>query len=175
MEYMLKRSTRARAMRLTVHPDGAVVVTAPNFFGLHAIERFLAQHSEWVRRKVDATKGRRVIRIARSDIPILKRRALTLARERCEYFAKLYGVRFGKISIRAQKSRWGSCSHTGNLSFNYRIAALPPELRDYIIVHEICHLLELNHSKKFWAQVARAIPTHKALRKEMRNIVFVFC
>ncbi len=174
LAYTLKRSARSRALRLSVHPDGAVVVTAPYFFGLRAIERFLSEHSDWVRRKLEALKGRTVIRLARRDIQELKQKAAMLTRERCEHFARVYGVPFKKISIRAQKSRWGSCSVGGSLSFNYRIAALPAHIADYIVVHEICHLLELNHSKAFWAQVARTIPHHKSVRKELRDIVMIF-
>ncbi len=101
---------------------------------------------------------------------MLKRRAARFSAARCAHFAKIYGVRYRKISIRAQKSRWGSCSLNGNLSFNYKIALLSPHLADYIIVHELCHLLEMNHSKRFWAHVARTIPAYKLLRKKMRNI-----
>lgn len=172
--YSLKRSTRAKAMRLTVHPDGAVVVTAPDFFGMAAIERFFAKHSGWVRRCVAKTRGKTVIRIARGDIPKLKYKALAFAKERSAHYAKLYGVSFGTISIRAQKTRWGSCSHRGNLSFNYRIAALPIHAAEYIIVHELCHLLELNHSRRFWRHVERAVPHHKKVRAEIRNTVTVF-
>ena len=174
VEYTLKRSARARALRLTVHHDGAVVVTAPYLFGLQAIEKFLTKHSDWVRHKVEETKEKTVIRVARGDIPLLKRRALAFVRERCAHYAKVYGVSFRTVSIRAQKSRWGSCSHKSNLSFNYRIAALPAHIADYIVAHEICHLLELNHSERFWSHVARAIPEYKAVRREMRDIVMTF-
>jgi len=174
MEYTLKRSARARALRLAVHPDGAVVVTAPDFFSLRAIEQFLAKYSKWVERKVEATKSKHVIYVTREDIAALKQKALALAQERSAHYADVYGVTFKKISIRAQKARWGSCSHTGNLSFNYKIAALPSNLAHYIIVHEICHLLEMNHSVRFWRQVTRAIPQHKTVRKELRNTIVIF-
>lgn len=171
MEYELKRSKRATAMRLAVHPDGAVVVTAPTYFGIRVIEYFLQKHAAWVKRKQDVVKGTTVIRIARKDIPMLKQQALARATERCEQYARIYGVSFGKISIRAQKARWGSCSKSGNLSFNFRIAALPERLFEYVIVHEICHLLELNHSPAFWKQVEKCVPEHKQLRKKMRTCV----
>lgn len=161
-------------MRLAVYPDGAVVVTAPPFFGLNVIRHFFAKHIEWVQRKVEATRGKTIVRVARADIPLLKKQALALARERSLHFAAFYGVGFRKISIRAQKARWGSCSYKGDLSFNYRLAALPVHIADYIVVHEICHLVELNHSKQFWAQVARTVPEHKAIRKEMRELVMTF-
>jgi len=172
--YKIKRSRRARAMRLAVYPDGAVVVTAPHFFGLEVIRHFFGKHIEWVRRKVEETRGKAVIRVARAEIPQLKKKALALAHARSAHFAAFYGVSYRTIAIRAQKTRWGSCSYKGDLSFNYRLAALPAYIADYIVVHEICHLLELNHSKKFWAQVARAVPEHKAIRKEMRELAMTF-
>lgn len=172
--YKIKRSRRARAMRLAVYPDGEVVVTAPHFFGLGVIRHFFDKHIKWVSRKVEETKGKSVIRIPRADIPLLKRQALALAHERSAHFAALYGVTVGRISVRAQKTRWGSCSHKGDLSFNYRLAALPQHIADYIVVHEVCHILELNHSKEFWAQVARTVPEHKAIRKEIRELAMIF-
>ena len=144
------------------------MVTAPTYFGIRVIEYFLEKHAAWVKRKQEAVKGTTVIHIARRDIPALKQQALVRARERCEHYARVYGVSFNKITIRAQKARWGSCSKAGNLSFNFRIAALPAPLFEYVIVHEMCHLLELNHSRAFWAQVERCIPEHRRLRKEIR-------
>lgn len=119
-------------------------------------------------------RGKLVIRLKRSDIARLKRAATSNVAVRCQYFAKMYDVEFKRIVIGAQKSRWGSCSSSGTLSFNYKIAALPERLARYIIVHEICHLKEMNHSKKFWGLVELAVPEHREVRKELRNTVIVF-
>ncbi len=161
-------------MRLAVHPDARVVVTASRFFGVDAVERFVTKHSDWITKHVEKAKRRIVVRIQKRQISALKRRALALASARCAHFSAIYGFTFKKIAIRAQKTRWGSCSRRGNLSFNYKIAALPPSIADYIIVHELCHLSEMNHGKRFWDLVAKAIPNHKAVRKELRNTAFVF-
>ncbi len=161
-------------MRLAVHPDARVVVTAPVSFPAGTIGRFVAEHSAWLHRKVAETAGRKVIPVRRNEIPMLKKRALALAGARCAHFAKYYGLRYKKITVRAQKSRWGSCSRAGNLSFNYKIAVLPPYIADYIIVHELCHLAEMNHSKKFWDFVSKTIPDHKVIRKELRNTIVIF-
>ncbi len=101
---------------------------------------------------------------------INKIQAHKLASERLEFFNKSYNFPYNKITIRNQISRWGSCSKRGNLSFNYRIVLLPLELADYIIVHELCHLGEFNHSKKFWDLVARTIPHWKKLRRELKKV-----
>ena len=98
-----------------------------------------------------------------------KEEARELARRRIEYFNQMYGFKFNTISIRNQKTRWGSCSRKGNLNFNYKIALLPARLSDYIIVHELCHLGEFNHSSKFWNLVAQTIPDYSARRKELNS------
>ncbi|MDB5237912.1 MAG: putative metal-dependent hydrolase [Candidatus Kaiserbacteria bacterium] len=164
-------------MRLSVVPGGAVVVTVPRFFGtasLAAVDRFVARSSDWIETQLRKMQGRTVIRIRRGDIPRLKREALVLAEARCAYFASVYGFSHKRITIRAQKTRWGSCSKNGNLSFNYKIAALPIHLQDAIVAHEICHLGAFDHSKRFWDLMGRTIPEHKSVRKELKNLSFVF-
>jgi predicted metal-dependent hydrolase len=94
--------------------------------------------------------------------------ARTLIEERLAYFQKFYGVSWRRISIRNQKTRWGSCARNGNLSFNYRLLLLPAHLRDYVIVHELCHLIEFNHSPKFWALVNQVLPDSASLRHELK-------
>lgn len=102
-----------------------------------------------------------------------KEAARTLVRERIAHFMGYYGPRHsiavGKIAIRNQRSRWGSCSRKGNLNFNYKLTFLPPEVRDYVIVHEICHIKEFNHGPGFWALVAEIVPEHKRLRAMLRD------
>jgi predicted metal-dependent hydrolase len=99
-------------------------------------------------------------------------RALARAhiQERLTYWSAVYGVTYGQVAIRNQSSRWGSCSKKGNLNFNYRIAFMPAHLLDYVIVHELCHLTEFNHSENFWNLVARAVPEYKKIRNELRTI-----
>jgi predicted metal-dependent hydrolase len=174
IEYVLKQNTRTRTIRLAVYPDGAVVVTSPLFLGAGTIERFVTKHAPWIERTRERVKRKTVIRFKHADIPELKQRAQTLAHERVGHFSTLYGLRCKKITIRAQKSRWGSCSREGNLNLNYKIAGLPAHITDYIIVHELCHVAHMDHSKKFWDLVAKAVPNHREIRKHLRHIVFVF-
>ncbi len=89
-------------------------------------------------------------------------------RPRLTYYNGVYNFRLRRVFIKNTKARWGSASSRGNLNFNYKIIFLPPALCDYIIVHELCHLAEFNHSPKFWALVARACPEHKVLRRRLR-------
>jgi predicted metal-dependent hydrolase len=99
-----------------------------------------------------------------------KDQALALVQERINYYSSIYNFPYGKISIRNQKTRWGSCSRKGDLSFNYKIIYLPKNLADYIIVHELCHLKEFNHSRKFWNLVALAFPDYKKLRAQISKM-----
>ncbi len=99
-----------------------------------------------------------------------KEKAREIIISRLKYFTDLYNISHGRVSIRNQRTRWGSCSRLGNLNFNYRLLTLHPKLRDYVIVHEICHLKEFNHGKRFWAEVAKTIPDYKEIRRELKKI-----
>jgi predicted metal-dependent hydrolase len=101
-----------------------------------------------------------------------KEAARALVTERVAHFMNYYGlhhtISVGRIAIRNQKSRWGSCSKKGNLNFNYKLVFLPPELRDYVIVHEICHLKEFNHGRGFWNLVGETVPQWREMRRRLR-------
>lgn len=97
-----------------------------------------------------------------------KTQASILAKKRLEYFNTFYNFKYNRITIRNQKTRWGSCSKKGNLNFNYKIALLKENQADYIIVHELCHLREFNHGERFWDLVEKTIPDYKELRKSLK-------
>lgn len=172
VEYTLKVSKRARRMRLAIYCDGVFVVTAPRDISNNIIEQFIIRKSQWILDKLEYFKSisnKINVKAAENDFVKYKDQALVLAAKRIEYFNKIYGFKFNKINIKNQKTRWGSCSRKGNLNFNYKIALLPERLADYIIVHELCHLKEFNHSQKFWNLVAKAIPDYLEIRNELRN------
>ena len=98
-----------------------------------------------------------------------KEKVLGLVNAKIEKFNRLYNYSFNRVSIRNQKTRWGSCSSKKNLNFNYRIMYLPDEIADYIVVHELCHLEEFNHSRKFWDLVERGVPDYKKIKKVKRS------
>ncbi len=99
-----------------------------------------------------------------------KEMARVLVLERLEYFNQFYNLKWGRVSIKNVKTRWGSCSSKGNLNFSYKIIKLAPHLADYIIVHELCHLKEMNHAQAFWDLVAQQMPEYKALKNELAKI-----
>lgn len=100
----------------------------------------------------------------------LKESARLLVHTRLEHFNLQHKFKYGRVSIRNQKSRWGSCSSKGNLNFNYKIVLLPPRLSDYVIVHELCHCGQFNHSQKFWDLVGETLPDYKKLQRELKGI-----
>ena len=170
--YTLRVSKRARNLRLTIRGDGNLVATLPRGMHERFAARFIAKKSRWVIDTLDRFKkfpAGNFTKGSRRDFLAHKERARALAEERLAYFSPLCGLSYHRISIRNQKTRWGSCSRKGNLNFNYKIALLPSRLSDYIIVHELCHLKELNHSEKFWNLVAAVIPEHRAIRTELRK------
>lgn len=171
--YTLKLNSRSKSLKLAIYPGGLFTVTAPRAMSETAVERFIIQKAEWVIGKIAYLKQFAPVmpkRSVRKDYLEHKERARTIAHERLAHFNQYYQFSFNRVSIRSQKTRWGSCSKQGNLNFNYKIALLPDHLVDYIIVHELCHLEEFNHSQDFWNLVASAIPNHKALRAELKKV-----
>lgn len=171
-EAELRTHPRARRLSIRVQPGGRTLVTVPRGVSWRAVERFMRAQTDWVARTVEAMR-RHAPRASRADERQAylrhKEAARRFAYAAIARFAPAYGVSVKAVSIRDQRTRWGSCSRDGRLSFNYRLAVLPPRLAEYVVVHELCHLLAFDHSPRFWALVARAIPEHRALRKALRT------
>ena len=131
----------------------------------------------WVFRRIRRVKRRSLghklfIRMSKVDYEKHKESTRILVARKISEFNNFYNFKFNKIAIRNQRSRWGSCSKQGNLNFNYRLALIPDELVNYVIVHELCHLGEFNHSQKFWDLAAQTLPNHTELRKKLHAIRF---
>lgn len=128
--------------------------------------------AQWLFTKIKFFKqfeGRPIAQYSRKDYLTHRDRAFSLAKERIGHFNGFYGYKFNKINIKNQKTRWGSCSKKGNLNFNYKILFLSQGLSDYIIVHELCHLGEFNHSRKFWNLVAKTVPDYLKIKSELKK------
>jgi len=176
-EYKITRSLKARSIRISIYPNCEIKVTASHLIPEFIIHNFVNKKSDWITKKLakfranPVSKERLFLRgLKRKDFAENKKRALELIKNRLEHFNKHYGFEYKKISIRNQKSRWGSCSHNGNLSFNYKIVFLKPEIQDYIIVHELCHLNELNHGASFWNLVGEMVRDYKKVRGELKRL-----
>ncbi len=122
------------------------------------------------RRRRRAPKGARRSRASIRHYEEHKEHARALVHEKLAHWNQYYNCTYNRVAIKNLRSRWGSCSSKQNLNFNYRIVFLPEALIDYIIVHELCHLIEFNHSSTFWEHVARTIPDHYELKSALRAI-----
>lgn len=105
---------------------------------------------------------------------VMDRRCRQAAREhfagRCRHYLQFTGGSYSRITVRDQKTRWGSCSSTGTLSFNYRLMFAPPRVLDYVVIHELCHLTHMNHSREFWNLVASVMPEYKIHRNWLKEL-----
>lgn len=171
IEYKLKRSKRARRMGVAIYCDTSVVVTLPYRADENVVERFLLQKASWLLNKISHLKKYHSFLKPgeKNEYMNSKAEAVRFAEERVKFLNQYYNFKYNRIAVKQQKTRWGSCSRKGNLNFNYRILFLPPHIADYIIVHELCHLKEFNHSGRFWALVAKTVPNYLAVKRELKN------
>ena len=172
IEYHLIRSDR-RSIGIEVDREGKVTVRAPYSCEKKRIERFLLEKENWIRQKVKLQKKNAMKRQEKREMPEAEKKYYrNLAREvlgaRTGYYARKMGVTYGRISIREQKTRWGSCSSAGNLNFNWKLLLMPPELLDYVVVHELAHRKEMNHSPRFWAVVEKELPDYRDRREKLK-------
>jgi len=170
--FTISKNRLSKRLRLTVNSDGDVRVTIPKWLPEKMAEDFVLSKVKWIIEKLEKFKESASdlsLKLTSSDYAKNKEKIRKFVKERVEHLNHLYGHKIGAIAIRNQKTRWGSCSGKGNLNFNYKIFFLPKELADYIIVHEICHIKEMNHSIRFWNLVALAVPDYKNIRRELKR------
>ena len=175
-EYEVIRSRR-RTIAIEIDRSGQIKVRAPYNVGNFRIRRFVEEKSGWIEKALarinkgqsDAISSDDLPPISEADKKLLADQAKKIIPGKVSYFAGIIGVDFGRITIRAQKTRWGSCSAKGNLNFNCLLLRAPEEILDYVIVHELCHRKEMNHSKAFWAEVAKVCPDYKKHRKWLKD------
>lgn len=163
--------SRRKTMALQVTRDGQVVVRCPMRVSEDAARAFAESHREWIEEHYRQVKEREEHRLVFTEEEVkgyreMARRVLT---EKADAWAGKMGVTYGRIAIRQQVTRWGSCSGRGNLNFNWMLALMPEELQDYVVVHELAHRREMNHSERFWKIVEEQIPDYKQRRKRLRN------
>lgn len=146
------------------------MVTKPRRVPLWAVRRFVTAKQGWIataRARRQTSPIPEVLERSHEHYLAHREAARALLTERADHWAARLGCRYRRLSVRRVASRWGSCSHGGNLSFNYKLLFLPERLVDYVVVHELCHLRELNHSPRFWALVGEALPDYERLRTEL--------
>lgn len=168
--YQIKSNSRSKSLRISVHQDGSVVVTKPKRVSNIQVRFFVSKREDWINEKLKemSEKPKKLLaHYSAKDFKENKQQAYVVAHNKILKFNQFYKYPLEKIFIRNQKTRWGSCSGKKNLNFNYKIAFLPEHLQDYIVVHELCHLKEMNHSQRFWDLVALQIPDYKERRKDI--------
>jgi predicted metal-dependent hydrolase len=170
IEYESRTNKRARGIRLAIYPGGRIKVTTRPRIPDFLVRQFLRSKAAWILAKQAKQKLVPVRTSNRAEYMQHKSAALKLVKARLEHFNKHYNFKYNKVSIKNHKSLWGSCSKRGNLNFNYKLALIPPEQADYVIVHELCHLSEFNHSARFWTLVSQTIPNHLQLRKSIKGL-----
>ena len=170
------RSSR-KTLALEIRPDMRIIVRAPYQASGSYIEQFIADRTDWIvehLRKLEQ-KNRQcndalpVKKLSNDEIKKLADKACTYIPGHVAHFAPLIGVTYGRITIRNQRTRWGSCSSRGNLNFNCLLMLTPPEVIDYVVVHELCHRKEMNHSGRFWNEVARILPGYAEQEKWLKT------
>ena len=162
--YSVVRSAR-RSIGIEVAPDGAVIVRAPRLTSARRIEELLREKSGWIARARAKALARTEAAAAAGplmpeDLKALAMQAKAVIPERVRYYAPLVGVTYGRITIRSQRGRWGSCSSSGNLSFNCLLMLAPPQVIDSVVVHELCHRRHMDHSDAFYSEVLRVFPDY---------------
>lgn len=172
-EYWEKTSWRTHRVSLSISPAGGISVSRPWYVGAGVVERLVRERATWILDKLELHKKLRNDPLRRHDrAGYLQHRekARRFIKQRLEYFNKYYSFSYRRVAIRNQRSLWGSCSNKRNLNFNYKIIFLPADLANYIIVHELCHLRELNHGPSFWKLVEKTMPDHKKHRRRLLQL-----
>ncbi|MBQ6569775.1 MAG: M48 family metallopeptidase [Clostridia bacterium] len=172
-KYETIRSKR-KTLALEIKPDGRVIARAPYKMKQAEIDEFIGSKSDWIERhlqKLQTAKDSQESneKLTAEDIRKLADKALEYIPQRAEYYAKLLGVRYGRITIRNQRTKWGSCSSNGNLNFNCLLMLTPPEVIDSVVVHELCHLKEMNHSAKFYDVIQSVYPDYKKWNRWLKD------
>ena len=168
----VKRRRHLRALKIAVLPGGVVTLTLPFSLPLSRGRAFVEGKREWIAEKQELLAKHRPSLLSlgnKEEYRAHKETARAHILGRLQFFQGQYTLFPESVSIRNQKTRFGSCSARGQLSFNYQLLFLPVELCDYVIVHELCHLKELNHSSRFWELVGQTFPDYRRLRQELQR------
>ena len=167
--YTLVRSDR-KTLSLQIKSDGTLVVRCPRRYPSQEVQRFVESKSSWILRNLQKLAAvRQVPPLGDEELEDLRRKAKEVFPRRAAFYAPKVGVDYGTITVRCQKSRWGSCSSQGNLNFNLLLMLAPLEVLDYVVVHELCHRKEMNHSPAFWHQVERVLPDYRVRKQWLKN------
>lgn len=172
-DYEIIKSKRKTGC-IEIKPDGRVLVRVPNRMSQSQIDEMLAKKHDWILKHLSEIEKTSLSKeseekLSEQDIKRLKRKAVQYLPERCRLYSSILGVSYKRISIRCQRTRWGSCSAKGNLNFNILLMLTPLEVIDYVVIHELCHRKQMNHSKAFWGLVESVMPDYKVHRQWLKE------
>ena len=167
--YTLVRSSR-KTISIVIKPTGEVEVRCPKKCSKRDVEAFLTSKEAWIQKHLDAIGERPEVQVlSEAERKRLTEQAAKILSEKVRFYADKMGVTVNRITVRSQRTRWGSCSVKGNLNFNCLVMLCPEEVQDYVVVHELCHRKEMNHSDAFWAEVEKYCPDYKFHRKWLKE------
>lgn len=176
ISYTLVKSSRRKTLSIQIGTGGKMTVRCPYYTSKWAIDSMLKEKSEWIYKNyMESIQKKRIDNVSSNkpeDSALVnkhKKYARKIFEAKVAYYNQFTGGNYTSITIRDQKTRWGSCSGRGTLSFNWRLILAPPEILDYVVVHELCHLTHMNHSKEFWELVESVIPDYKTKRKWLKE------
>jgi len=160
INYLLKSSFKSKVLRCTFSQEKGLVITKPKLLPIFIVENFLQKKSKWILNNYQKrqNKDSNLLVDSREHFLKHKEQALQFCIDKVNHWNKFYNFDFNKISVKKMTTRWGSCSSKKNLNFNYKIIFLTPQEQDYLIIHELCHLQEMNHSSAFWSLVQKQTP-----------------
>lgn len=169
MEYRIVYSDR-RTVSLCVK-GAEIIVRAPRAVSEKRIAEIVERHKEWIEKQLEKQKLSRIKDTPLTDgqIKLLKKNAKQILKYKTEYFAKIMGINYGRITITSAKTRFGSCSSKGDISYSYRLVLYPEEAVDYVVVHELAHRKEMNHSPAFYKIIEAVLPDYKARRALLKK------
>ena len=174
-EITLIRSRR-KSLAIEITPELQVVVRAPVRMPVREINAFVQEKDDWIRAHLQQMAEKKRLReqyreqaLSKEELQELATQAMKLIPQKVHYYAQIIGVTYGRITIRNQRTRWGSCSGKGNLNFNCLLLLMPEEVLDYVVVHELCHRKEMNHSARFWEEVEKILPDYRQRRKWLKD------
>ncbi len=167
IRYRIIRSAR-RTTAIQIEPDGSVLVRCPHYMSEQRVEELVKSKENWIRKKLMQIPAG-VAPMSQAQMQGLTDRARQYIPQRVAEYAAAMNVAYGRLTIRSQKTRWGSCSGKRNLNFNCLLMLAPPQVLDYVVVHELCHLLHMDHSPHFWTAVEKVMPDYALWHKWLRT------
>lgn len=167
---VVRSSRKTMAMQMT--EEGTLLFRLPYRMPEKEAFRFAARHEAWIGRHYRDAMEKKAAKpvCSEEEIRAYTEKLRPVLLHRVAYYAERMGVDYHRITIRNQKTRWGSCSTAGNLNFNWRLILLPGELLDYVVVHELAHRRQMNHSVRFWSEVEKILPDYRERRKRLKEI-----